>query len=105
MERREARRILEEIRVGKRYCRLSQHFEEALSDEDLSIEQVWHVLRTFTFRSDPEEREDGSWRVRVDGLTIDGQEVRLVIDLGIEAPSTYVTVHSIPSHPRRGRRS
>lgn len=98
MERREARRLLEEIRVGKRYCHLSEHFEEALDDEDFSIDDVWHVLRGYRFRGEPEEREDGSWRVRVDGLTIDGHTVRLVIDLGIEVTSAAVTVHSIPSH-------
>ena len=64
MERREARRLLAEIRVGKRYCRLSHHFEEALDDEDLSIEHVWQVLKTFNFKGDPEGRGDGSWRVR-----------------------------------------
>lgn len=101
MERREARRLLEDIRVGRRYCHLSHHFEEALDDEDLSIEHVWQALKTFRFKGEPEKRGDGAWRVRVDGLTSDGQTVRLVIDLGIGVPSTYVTIHTIPPHRRR----
>ena len=95
MKRMRAREILEEIRLGKRYCRVSDHFEEEALNEDFSIEDAWNILRRFKFLGDPEDRGRGLWRVRVDGETLDGRQARLVLDLGTEAPCCYVTIHGI----------
>ena len=59
MTRKRAREILEEIRLGKRYCRISDHFEEEALNEDFSIEDAWNILLKFKFLADPENRGKG----------------------------------------------
>ena len=73
MKRKQARVILEEIRLGKLYCRISDHFEEEALDEDFSIEDAWNILRQYKLLRDPEDQKNGLWRVRLEGETLDGR--------------------------------
>lgn len=93
MKRKRAREILEEIRIGRRYCRISDHFEEEALAEDFSIEDAWNILRRYKFLDDPEDRDNGMWRVRLEGETLDGRQARLVLDLGTKFACCYVTIH------------
>jgi hypothetical protein len=95
VNRREARPILKEIRIGKTLCWACEHFQEEASAEGYSLEDVWVILREFSFDGEPEHRHTGVWRVRLDGVSKDGRPTRLVIDLDPNQVSTYVTVYSL----------
>jgi hypothetical protein len=95
MERREARRLLEDIRVGRRYCRLSGHFEQAALEDDFDLEDAWSILRRHAFDAEPEERRPGVWRVRLTGTARDSRPARLVIDLSEEQECAYITIHAL----------
>lgn len=95
MKRALAKELLEGIRVGKRFCLTSQHFEEEALAEDFSMDDVWYMLRQYRFTRDPEDRGNGMWRVRLDAMALDNRKARLVVDLSEDQLCVYVTIHAL----------
>jgi len=95
VERAVARQLLKEIHDWKRLCRTSLHFKDSARTEGFMIEDVWCLLRQYTFTTDPEDRGGDMWRVRLDGLVRDCRRARLVMDLSEAYDCVYVTIHTL----------
>jgi hypothetical protein len=95
VNRKEAKAILEEIRIGKSLCWACEHFREEASAEGYSLDDVWSILREFSFDRGPEQRHTGAWRVCLDGVSREGRPTRLVVDLDPNQVCTYVTIHGL----------
>lgn len=79
----------------------SRHFREELRHEDLTFEDVWHVMRSGRVIDSPEmDQKSGEWKYKVEGY--EPGEKWLVIVFSFKQVDTIllITVYSVESYRR-----
>lgn len=81
--------------------RPSRHFLLELKNEDLTLVDAWHVLRTGTIFSQPEhDVASGEWKYRIEGNEPDGKRMAIVFCFKQIDYALLITIFSIERRSR-----
>ena len=74
----------------------SKHFRDQLNEEELTIPDAWHVLRTGTI-FDPAEKDvkTGEWKYKIEGKVPDGLWVAIVFCFNSADRAVLITIFSV----------
>jgi hypothetical protein len=88
-------RILKEMRdkIRKREYIMSNHAEEEMNDDDLSIFDVEACVLTGKILERQKDKVTAEWKYRINGQSLSGGEVELVVKLSPTGKLVIITVY------------
>lgn len=88
-------RILREIRdkIRKREYVMTLHAEEEMNDDGLTIYDVERCILTGKILERQKDRKTAEWKYRINGQSIAGEEVEVVVKLSPTGKLVIITVY------------
>lgn len=88
-------RILKQMREKIRTCQyvMTIHAEEEMSDEDLTVFDVEHVILIGKILERQRDQKTGEWKYLVKGKTLTGSEIIVVTKLSPTDKLVIITVY------------
>lgn len=88
-------RILREIRdkIRKRKYVMTLHAEEEMNDDCLSIYDIEHAILNGKILERQKDRETSEWKYRINGQSITGGEVGVVVKISPTRELVIITVY------------
>lgn len=102
MTRDDAERIINAILKGEKLLERRDHFWVRTKHRSFTIQDVERVLRRHVLANEPRwDEAHGNHEVRLDGRTLDGVHVRVVLGLREVGPCSLITIFDRKPPKRR----
>jgi len=102
MTKDDAERIIKAILKGEKLLERRAHFWARTEHRPFTVQDVDRILRRHVLADEPRRDEThGNHEVRLDGRTLDGAQVRIVLGLREVGPCSLITIFDRKPPKRR----